>query len=521
MSQTSRSANSPISRATRAVKSVAGPRFTVSKLVLSIYFLLWIVAMGCMAVQTWPDNTLRSRPYDVELARLAILQVTSDEIAAIDHALTIAARLPHVKDDDRLAFADVDFLVTQCVFAQAVLTQSQNGSNTVLSSPDDWNEEKVGDIQALLRDARNTLESRAKQPPFTRYDVKGGALQWLYERLRAMIARSDDPMTSLLSSERAKVSELVASVMRPPKASVTEKPSVPEKSAQVEKLHAMFNGIRNDDFVLLILSLGALGACVHGLASLADYFGTNRFNPRWNLYYIGRPFIGASVALAFYVVFRGGLNTQFTTWEDINHLGYAAIAILVGICSSEAMQNLKEIAAAIFRPKPKTDGLGGPTPIVHKVADEGNRLVIYGSDFSDKFIALENDAISPRKWVRLDQNNIISDSLVPILGGTEFKVVNLGNGGGVSSGVRFVGPLPPQIAQANVEGSELIVTGMNFARWCKIIENGQPSAKSWKVESNSRLSRAIDAAERGTNLTLEVENPGAHPATSAQVAVSI
>src|SRR5215208_7949027 len=60
------------------------------------------------------------------------------------------------------------------------------------------------------------------------------------------------------------------------------------------------------EFQLILLSLlfGLIGSTVHALSSLVTYVGTTRYHHNWFLWYLGRPIIGAIIALMFYVIIR-------------------------------------------------------------------------------------------------------------------------------------------------------------------------------------------------------------------------
>ena len=239
-------------------------------------------------------------------------------------------------------------------------------------------------------------------------------------------------MACLPSSERAQVEDLVSAISRP------EKEVDDAKNPNNKKLHTMLNGIRDGDFVLLIVALGALGAAAQALASVANFVGENRFKDRWALFYFSRPILGACLALAFYVVFRGGLATQRTSWEEINHIGYAAIAILVGICSSEAMENLREIAEAFFRPKSEVDGLKSQDPIINTVIATPTEIEIHGTGFSENYLVTENEVQSKHSWIRHNSELLTSATAVGMPDGTSIRVINIGEKGGRSESVRFL-----------------------------------------------------------------------------------
>jgi hypothetical protein len=61
------------------------------------------------------------------------------------------------------------------------------------------------------------------------------------------------------------------------------------------------------------------------------------------------PFIGAALALIFYLAIRGGFLTEATTGADINLYGLVAISGLVGMFSKQATNKLSELFTTLFK----------------------------------------------------------------------------------------------------------------------------------------------------------------------------
>ncbi len=68
-----------------------------------------------------------------------------------------------------------------------------------------------------------------------------------------------------------------------------------------------FNLGSEQQLILLVAIGGAFGAFVHVAISFTDYLGSQQFEKSWISWYLMRPFIGATLALAFYFLLRGGL----------------------------------------------------------------------------------------------------------------------------------------------------------------------------------------------------------------------
>jgi hypothetical protein len=96
-------------------------------------------------------------------------------------------------------------------------------------------------------------------------------------------------------------------------------------------------------FILLVFLTGGLGACIHIGSSFTYYVIQNKLYKNNWWWYILRPFIGSTIAVIFYFVFRGLLFTTTSGPEDINIYGILAIAGLVGMFSKQAVEKLRKV----------------------------------------------------------------------------------------------------------------------------------------------------------------------------------
>jgi len=112
---------------------------------------------------------------------------------------------------------------------------------------------------------------------------------------------------------------------------------------------------RATDILLLVLLSGALGSFLHSARSFADFVGNRRISGSWAWWYFLHPFMGAILALIFYmavcggffVVTGGGANVQAA---DLSAYGVAAVATLVGMFSNQATQKLADVFDTLFKP---------------------------------------------------------------------------------------------------------------------------------------------------------------------------
>jgi hypothetical protein len=98
----------------------------------------------------------------------------------------------------------------------------------------------------------------------------------------------------------------------------------------------------------VVILAGALGATIHGLRSFAWYVGNRYLATSWLPTYFVQPLVGGLLAVAFYLVLRGGLTVGDASADDLNSHGFAAIAVLVGMFAQQAIEKLKDVAEQVF-----------------------------------------------------------------------------------------------------------------------------------------------------------------------------
>jgi hypothetical protein len=104
-------------------------------------------------------------------------------------------------------------------------------------------------------------------------------------------------------------------------------------------------------FLLLVLVAAALGSYVHAATSFVTYVGNRSFVASWTWWYILRPLIGIALALVFYFAVRGGILV-FGSGIDVGIASLYAmmgLAGLVGLCSKQASDKLRELFDSLFR----------------------------------------------------------------------------------------------------------------------------------------------------------------------------
>lgn len=100
--------------------------------------------------------------------------------------------------------------------------------------------------------------------------------------------------------------------------------------------------------LIMVISAGALGSLVHGLRSVYWYVGNRELVWSWTAKYLLLPFSGATLAVLFYFVVRGGFFSPQAGFPQTSPFGFCALASLVGLFSEQAVLKLKQIAETVF-----------------------------------------------------------------------------------------------------------------------------------------------------------------------------
>lgn len=108
-------------------------------------------------------------------------------------------------------------------------------------------------------------------------------------------------------------------------------------------------------YLLIVLVVGALGSFVHLTGSFVYYVGRSRFRPKWTMWYLLRPFVGAILAMVVYFVFRAVLLAGTGDVSVVSPFGVAAIAGLTGMISKQAINKLTEVFDTFFKIDPDRD----------------------------------------------------------------------------------------------------------------------------------------------------------------------
>ena len=106
---------------------------------------------------------------------------------------------------------------------------------------------------------------------------------------------------------------------------------------------------RDVNLLCLVLIGGALGSFIYTARSFVDFVGNGTIRGSWTVWYLMYPFIGAALALIFYLAIRGGFLSTASSSADINLFGLVAISGLVGMFSKQATSKLGEVFTTLFK----------------------------------------------------------------------------------------------------------------------------------------------------------------------------
>ena len=183
-----------------------------------------------------------------------------------------------------------------------------------------------------------------------------GQLRDASAQLAAAISMLERRYTFLTTNSMKTPPDVIAWLYNTNSAPLTpsENLSLPARVQNASVISGQF-GVSQFNLFIVFMAFGVLGACAKCLASLARYLGVQRFKASWTGYYFFHPLIGGLLALAFYLVFKSGINSALLTPSTPNTptltldmFGYCALAMLVGMFSDEATVKLEKVAGALL-----------------------------------------------------------------------------------------------------------------------------------------------------------------------------
>ncbi|MDR3676713.1 MAG: IPT/TIG domain-containing protein [Acidobacteriota bacterium] len=218
---------------------------------------------------------------------------------------------------------------------------------------------------------------------------------------------------------------------------------------------------RDVDLLFLVLIGGALGAFLHSARSFTSFVGNEELKISWAWWYYLHPFLGAVLALAFYMTVRGGFMAITTgagvKTSELSPFALTSVAVLVGMFSKIATTKLGEVFGTMFQssnPNNLNNPLGSttqtagglaPGPKAISIAPTsgpaagGIPVTITGTDFADG--AKVNIGGVPATAVKWTSKTSITAMTPPhpLVGSADVEVVNPdGQKGVLPSGYQYV-----------------------------------------------------------------------------------
>ena len=148
--------------------------------------------------------------------------------------------------------------------------------------------------------------------------------------------------------------------------------------------------------LVMVVFAGALGNCLHGLRSLIWHVGYRKLRVSWLLKYYLSPFVGAAMAVIFFLAVAAG----FTTNQGSNIFVLIGLAGLVGMFSNEASVKLKSIAEGLLA-EAKKDELAesGVLSISSvKLSSDSKDVIITGQNFDDVEVHFGAKPATIKRW---------------------------------------------------------------------------------------------------------------------------
>jgi len=107
------------------------------------------------------------------------------------------------------------------------------------------------------------------------------------------------------------------------------------------------------NLLLIVVFGGITGAFIQSTSSIAHHRSLNDLGEEWSVWYGTRPFVGAGLALALYLLLRGGFLGLGTDPSSMNIFGIAGIAGIAGMFTNQATQKLRDVAETLLKTEKK------------------------------------------------------------------------------------------------------------------------------------------------------------------------
>lgn len=123
---------------------------------------------------------------------------------------------------------------------------------------------------------------------------------------------------------------------------------------QIQFLWCSMTMSPEQQILLVVTFCGLLGGSIQMLLRVREDFKSGHLYRKDVVWYFLTPPIGAILAVAFYLVVRGGFFASGTSVKDVNVFAFGGIGVLVGLFADVATQRLELIFEAAYpSPDPK------------------------------------------------------------------------------------------------------------------------------------------------------------------------
>ncbi len=202
-------------------------------------------------------------------------------------------------------------------------------------------------------------------------------------------------------------------------------------SSSVRFLWSNISVSREKSFFVIVALAGALGAMGHVLRSFFRYVGERNLLWSWILSYFLIPLVGAIFGTLVFILLRAGLITGGGLAQS-DPFGFAAVAGLVGLFSSQAAEKLKQIFETIFAtPEAGGESVTAPmtlAPVIRSFSPRGGTagtvVQIEGDGLEDVAEVLFGSTPSRAQF---DRDGGVLATSVPTGASSSKLVVRVGN----------------------------------------------------------------------------------------------
>jgi hypothetical protein len=101
-------------------------------------------------------------------------------------------------------------------------------------------------------------------------------------------------------------------------------------------------------YLVLVISGGALGSALHDLSSFMNVIANRSFPKNWLWSYLFRILLAVPLALAFYVLIRGGILTPEAGTNVLNPYGILIASVLVGTFAAPIIDKLLAVEQTLL-----------------------------------------------------------------------------------------------------------------------------------------------------------------------------